>query len=185
MVNSITISFLINFLLECSCFMDIFQATEFLRKQIKNPSVGLPDDIFSFVSQVTPLINVDLLIKDEQKRVLLSWRDGIYDGAGWNVPGGIVRFKETLEARILKVAETEVGAKLEFNPHPIAINQLFAQQNTRGHFISLLYKCFLSKNYELPNKGLSSNDVGFLKWHNKCSTALVDCNRYPHFPDLE
>ena len=57
-------------------------------------------------------IYIDMLvqhIKDENERTLLSWRDDQFTGSGWHVPGGIVRFKETMEARLGKVAETEIG----------------------------------------------------------------------------
>ena len=48
------------------------------------------------------------------------------DTQGWDgtYPGGIVRFKETLETRIKKVAETEIGADLSYDPIPIDIHQL-------------------------------------------------------------
>ena len=57
--------------------MNIHKVIEFLDKQISNLSLGLPEEIFLFVSRTTPLVNVDLLIKDENGRTLLSWRDEI------------------------------------------------------------------------------------------------------------
>ena len=146
--------------------MNTHQAIEHLNKQIPNPSKGLPEEIFLFVSRLTPLVNVDLLIKDEKDRILLSWRDYKYDGTGWHVPGGIVRYKEKLETRIQKVAEKEIGAKVEFDPVPIAINQIICNHNTRGHFISLLYKCFLSGKFIPKNVGLKKSDNGYLVWHD-------------------
>ena len=38
-----------------------------ISKTIKNPTVGLPDEIFYFVSSITPLVCVDLLIKKRKK----------------------------------------------------------------------------------------------------------------------
>jgi ADP-ribose pyrophosphatase YjhB (NUDIX family) len=120
-----------------------------------------------------PMVNVDLLIKDETGRTLLSWRDDQYAGTGWHIPGGIVRFKENLEERLLKVAETEIGAPVEFEAVPIAINQLFCDFDTRGHFISILYRCFLSNKFVPKNTGLSNKDPGYLKWHNSCPANLI------------
>ncbi len=148
--------------------MNTVNAIKFLEKQIKNPSKGLPEEIFLFASRITPMINVDLLVKDETGRTLLSWRDDKFYNKGWHIPGGIIRFKEKAEARIQKVAMQEIGAKVKFDPAPIAMHQLFAKQDTRGHFISLLYKCFLSSKFPLKNKGLSDKDAGYLKWHNTC-----------------
>ena len=153
--------------------MNVHEAIEFLDKQIPHPSSGLPQEVFLFISRITPMVNVDLLIKDENGRTLLSWRDDQFAGTGWHVPGGIVRFKENIETRLLKVAEKEIGAIVEFDPVPIAINQIILSHNTRGHFISILYKCFLSSNYIPKNTGLSNNDVGYLKWHNSCPMNLV------------
>jgi colanic acid biosynthesis protein WcaH len=119
------------------------------------------------------MINVDLLIKDEKKRTLLAWRDDQFVGAGWHVPGGIMRFKERLRERILKVAETEIGANVEFDPVPVAINQIICKHNTRGHFISILYKCFLSSKFIPRNRGLTDKDNGYLKWHNSCPADLI------------
>jgi len=42
---------------------------------ISNPSEGLPEEIFLFISKITPLINVDLLIKNDKNETLLTWRE--------------------------------------------------------------------------------------------------------------
>lgn len=153
--------------------MNIHEAIKFLDKQILNPSLELPEEVFLFISRITPIVNVDLLIKDENGRTLLSWRDDQFAGAGWHLPGGIVRFKEKLEERLQKVAEKEIGAAVEFEPIPIAINQIICKHNTRGHFISVLYKCFLSSEYIPKNTGLSNKDKGYLKWHDFCPPNLI------------
>lgn len=153
--------------------MNARQAIEFLEKQISNPSQGLPEEVFLFVSRLTPMVNVDLLIKDEKGRTLLSWRDDEYAGTGWHLPGGILRFKEKFETRILKVANKEIGVGVEFNLIPVAVNQIICDHDTRGHFISLLYKCFLSNKFIPKNTGLTEKDKGYLKWHNSCPINLV------------
>ena len=80
--------------------MTILEAIKFLKQNVPNPSKGLPEDLFYYISSTTPLINVDLLIKDENGRTLLAWRNDQYiDRKGWHIPGGIVRYKETIEKR--------------------------------------------------------------------------------------
>jgi colanic acid biosynthesis protein WcaH len=163
-----------------------------LVKRVPNPSKGLPDEVFYYISRTTPLVNVDLLIKDEKGRTLLSWRDDKYAGKGWHVPGGIVRFKETLETRVRKVAKTEIGTIVSFDPIPMAINQLIhSEPSIRSHFISILYKCFLPGTFIPQNKGLSAEDRGYLLWHDRCPANLIkvhanyrkyiDENRYTGF----
>lgn len=155
--------------------MDIADAIAVLDKQVPNPSIGLPDEVFYYISRTTPLVNVDLLIKDEKGRTLLSWRDDKFCGKGWHVPGGIVRFKETFETRIKKVAETEIGVvNISFNTTPIAFNQLIHTDfEIRGHFISFLYKCFIPGAFIPENKGLSHNDAGYFMWHDFCPDNLI------------
>lgn len=162
--------------------MDIKESIKFLEKNIINAKNGLPEDIFLFASRITPMVNVDLLIKDEKGRTLLSWRDDKNFLGGWHIPGGIVRFKETLGERIQKVAEIEIGAKIEFNPVPIAINQIILKQDTRGHAISFLYKCFLPENYKIDNKNMRETEAGYLKWHDSCPNNLIKVhNMYRKF----
>lgn len=154
--------------------MNIVDAIAILKKQVINPSAGLPEELFHYISEVTPMINVDLLIKDENGRTLLSWRDDQYTGRGWHLPGGIIRFRETLETRLKKVAETEIGAPVKFESTPIAINEIINnKQDIRGHFISILYKCFLSSAFIPKNKGLSETDPGYLSWHETCPDNLL------------
>jgi len=154
--------------------MDIATAIKILEKEVPDPSLGLPEDLFFYISRVTPMVNVDLLIKDEKGRVLLSWRDDVYAGKGWHLPGGIVRFRETLEERVQEVARLEIGRSVEFDPHPIAINQIINhQRRIRGHFISLLYKGSLPARFVPKNKGRARTDAGYLAWHEACPENLL------------
>lgn len=153
--------------------MNIVEAIEFLEKSIHDPHSGLPEEIFLFVTRITPMVNIDLLIKDEKNRTLLSWRDDPFSGKGWHIPGGIVRYKERLIERVKKVAEIEIGTEVKFEPVPIAINEIILPQNTRGHFISFLYKGFVSGKFIPQNKGLKKYDNGYLEWHKNCPENLI------------
>lgn len=145
-----------------------------LRELSGDPAKGLPEEIFVFASQITPLVNVDLLIKDEHKGVLLTWRDDGHYEAGWHVPGGIIRYKETFANRIREVARLELGTEVTHDVEPIAINQVIHPINkTRGHFISLLFAC------RLVSPPLDSLDAyaepksGYWQWHKKCPMNLI------------
>lgn len=154
--------------------LNISEAIAVLDRHVPNPSAGLPDELFYYISRMTPLVNVDLLIKDERERTLLAWRNDEWAGKGWHVPGGIVRFKETLESRLLKVAQSEIGIEVGFDPTPLALNQLIhPDREIRSHFISFLYKCFLPGAFAPRNEGLSPGDRGFLLWHESCPENLL------------
>jgi colanic acid biosynthesis protein WcaH len=154
--------------------LDTKTAVAALVKKVPNPKKGLPDEIFYYISRTTPLVNVDLLVKDEKGRTLLSWRDDRHAGKGWHIPGGIVRFKETLEQRLREVARTEIGTKIAFDPAPIAIHQLIHRgRAVRSHFISFLYECSLPGTFDPPNRGLSPRRRGYMKWHDHCPRNLI------------
>lgn len=135
---------------------------------IDDPRKGLPEEVFLLVSAITPMINVDLLIKDNERRTLLVWREDKY-GPGWHIPGGIVRFKETIEQRIHEVARQELGAKVKFQDTPTAIRQVIVpDRNERGHFISLLYCCQLQSPLDCAREYISGKPSnGQWKWHEK------------------
>jgi len=157
--------------------MTVEEAIVFLNSQAPTPTLGLPEDIFLFASGITPLVNVDLLVQDGLGRTLLAWRSDIYSGTGWHVPGGIVRFKERLETRVQRVAEHELGTRVEFDPQPIALNQLIhPNRNSRGHFLSILYRCRLPPGFEVSNADRTPADPGYLQWHDACPPNMVHCH---------
>lgn len=125
--------------------MELEELITALEARITDPKQGLPDAVFDLITRLTPMVNVDLLLKDSENRTLLTWREDRFYGPVWHIPGGIIRFKETAAQRINKVAETELGTTLEFNETPLAVTEMMNQgRDTRGHFISLLYECRLT-----------------------------------------
>jgi len=94
---------------------------------------GLPEPVFLLTSSLTPMLNVDLLICNEQGQTLLTWRHDAFYGPGWHVPGGIIRFKERFEDRIAAVARGELGVEVEADPQPLNIQQIFhPERDVRG-----------------------------------------------------
>ena len=142
---------------------------------IESAKEGLPLDIFYFVSQLTPLINVDLLIKNDQGQVLLTWRDDQFYGPAWHIPGGIIRFKEGIGERVDKVARLELGASVSFDPEPIHVRGLInKERDIRGHFISLLFLCKLESEPD-PHKAYIKGEPhqGQWAWHDEAPLNLL------------
>ena len=124
-----------------------------LRQTFGDPRDGLPEDLFLIISELTPMINVDLLITNQQRETLLTWREDEFYGPGWHVPGGIIRFKETAAARIAKVAQQELGVSVENEDRPILVTEIMnPTRETRGHFISMLYRCTLKTALSAANE---------------------------------
>ena len=146
-----------------------------LESAIESPGTDLPEDIFLFISRITPLVNVDLLIKNDQNQTLLTWRDDGYYPPGWHVPGGIIRFKETIADRIQAVAKDELGAKVKCDKTPLAVNEVIhRERKNRGHFISLLYQCRLKTQPDenLKYKSNSPNPNEWM-WHSTCPDNII------------
>jgi colanic acid biosynthesis protein WcaH len=154
--------------------MNTLDAVSLIKKTVGNPEGGLPEDIFLMISSMTPLVNVDLLVKDEKKRTLLSWRDDIHSGTGWHVPGGIIRYRERFEDRILKVAQSELKIEsIKFNPDFIDVQQMIhREREERCHFISFLYECRVSSLDVIVDRS-NEHYPGCLVWHDSCPDDLI------------
>lgn len=154
--------------------MELKDIIDKIESSIQHPSNGLPEELFLFVSRITPLINVDLLIKNKQNQTILTWREDSYY-LGWHVPGGIIRYKETIADRVKAVAKNELGAEVAFNPAPLAIHEMINKtRDTRGHFISMLYQCSLvtEPNESLRCKSISPHPNEW-SWHSSCPSNII------------
>ena len=156
-------------------FVELENQLKNIYSQITSPTKGLPQPVFNFISALTPLVNVDLLVTDEQGRILLAMRDDEFDGMVWHIPGGIIRYRETLEERLQRTAENELGCRVAFEQTPLAVNQLFAEHTVRGHFISFLYRCTLPKEFVVEDK--EQFEHGDLCWFEKCPENFIPCQK--------
>lgn len=154
---------------------DLAELVERLDAALPNAHGGLPHDLFLLVSRLTPLINVDLLIRNAAGRTLLTWREDTFYGPGWHVPGGVIRFRETAAARIAAVARAELGSEVHAETEPCKLSELFApHREVRGHFISLLYRCTPITPLDPELKfggGVPMN--GEWHWFDRCPDNLI------------
>lgn len=156
---------------------------EALEATIVDSRSGLPEDVFLFVSRLTPLVNVDLLIQDERSRTLLTWRDDVFFGSGWHVPGGIIRYKESAETRILACAREELGTDVSWEPAPVLVSETIHAPRSRGHFISLLFRCRLLGELDDSRRAAADRpEAGQWRWHEGCPPNLIDVqSQYARF----
>lgn len=137
-----------------------------IKKEKIDPAEGLRDELFVAVASLTPIVNADILIVKEGK-VLLSWRDDEQCGAGWRLPGGCVRLKETLEQRLHVCAKSELGTDVLCDMKPVLITENIEPKRDRGrtHFISFLYQCVPVDKVQL--RLLDNQEIkGHLGWFN-------------------
>lgn len=154
---------------------EIAVLAERLGTLLDNGCGGLPEQVFRLVSRLTPMVNVDLLIRDDPGRTLLTWRDDEFYGPGWHVPGGIVRFKETAAERIALVARRELGAEVSAEADPCRITEMMnPHRDVRGHFISLLYRCTLITPLDTSLKADGEIlENGVWRWFDRCPDNLI------------
>lgn len=75
----------------------------------------LPDETFKSVIQHTPLISIDLIVRNEQGEVLLGKRVNAPAKGSWFVPGGRVRKNETLDDAFVRLVKEELGIESGIN----------------------------------------------------------------------
>jgi len=141
---------------------------------------GLGTELFHYASTLMPIVNVDLIILNENKQVLLSWRDDPYTGVGWHIPGSCVRYKERLEGAVQRCAINEIGIQVICEEQPCALFQLICNrqreivdQNERAHFITLSFRCHVPEEYQINNDKKRETDPGYLKWFDELPEDLL------------
>lgn len=162
-------------------------AIEKIETAVTDARRGLPLPVFYLVSRLVPMVNVDLLVRDEQNRVLLTWRADEFYGPGWHIPGGMIRFKERWELRVETVASSELGTTVSFELEPMAIRQpMHPTRATRGHFISLLFDCRLTAPLDEGRRavegGLRNGDWA---WHRSRPADLLRVHQRIYGPLLD
>ena len=165
---------------------EVIRQLQLLKKEVEksdiNPKDGIGEDLFLFVSSLTPIVNVDLLVYNSKGQFLLSFRDDRHCGRGWHIPGGCIRFKESIESRIRKVAESELNlTDFQFDKEPLKVFEIICNehrnidnQDERAHFVTLVYKCYAPDSYHIDNKGKTESDSNYLKWFDKLPDDLLD-----------
>ena len=152
---------------------------EGIRDYIDNPRNGLPEELFLFATEITPMVNVDLLVRDDEGRILLAWRDDDIYGTGWHVPGGIIRLKESFLERIQKTAELELGCNVIAGETPLEIVPIICpEMQVRGHFISFVYECKLPNDYCINNGNRSRHERGYLEWHKRFPDDMLEVHGF-------
>jgi colanic acid biosynthesis protein WcaH len=84
------------------------------RSSEPSPGQRLSDDDFSLVVRLTPLVSIDLIIRDQAGRVLLGRRTNDPAKDSLFVPGGRITKNETIPAAFTRLTKEELGTELRF-----------------------------------------------------------------------
>jgi len=155
--------------------------TDFNIKKVKawfaeiDAKKGLGMDLYEAVSQLVPSISIELIITDEtSKAKILIWREDKLYGPGWHVPGGVLRFKETMAMRAEKVLEDEIGTPAKFVEGPLGVHEIFNNtRDIRGHFIAFVFAASLQGSPPEDRRAGSNPRNGQWQWFRRCPDNLI------------
>jgi colanic acid biosynthesis protein WcaH len=77
--------------------------------------VWLDKDVFETIVAATPLISIDLIVRDSLGRVLLGKRVNSPAEGYWFVPGGRILKNETLSNAFSRLTQNELGLSLSIS----------------------------------------------------------------------
>lgn len=107
----------------------------------------LPEIEFEQVVANAPLVAIDLLVEDAERRMLLGWRKNPPARENWFVPGGRVRKDETLSDAFSRISEEELGQPFRIDQCIfVGVYQHFYPDNFLGkqgastHYLALAYR---------------------------------------------
>ncbi len=73
----------------------------------------IPQDLYDVIFNRIPRATVDLVIRDKEKGILLTRRNIEPYKNLWHLPGGMVRFKETLSDAVERIAKKELHVEVK------------------------------------------------------------------------
>jgi colanic acid biosynthesis protein WcaH len=115
-------------------------------------TAGRPLDVTDFAAVVaaTPLVAIDLLLRNEKGQVLFGRRSNPPAQGSWFVPGGRIYKNETLDAAFRRIAQSELGLAIERSASRLmGVFQHFYDTNFLGepgidtHYIVLAHEFVL------------------------------------------
>ena len=112
----------------------------------------LPDETFKSVIQHTPLISIDLIVRNEWGEVLLGKRVNAPAKGYWFVPGGRVRKNETLDDAFVRLVREELGIESGITRADgkfLGVFEHFYEDCVFGHDVSTHY---IVLGYEIRQK---------------------------------
>lgn len=106
----------------------------------------LTKEIFSTVIENTPLVSIDLIVADENDRVLLGHRTNQPAKGYWFVPGGRIYKNETISEAFSRISTQELGTQLDIEQAQLLgpfthLYDDFVFGNEFGtHYVAIAYK---------------------------------------------
>ena len=115
----------------------------------------LDDQTFETVISSTPLISIDLLVKNNNK-ILLGKRINKPAQSYFFSVGGRVFKNETINNAMIRVAKNELNIELKLTPRFIGVFEHFYDdsiyQDVSTHYVNLAYEIKIEETLNLPTE---------------------------------
>ena len=148
---------------------------------MNSPNV-LNDEEFSKIVRFAPLVSIDLIIRDPDRKVLVGVRNNEPAKNFYFVPGGRIRKDETLADAFARILTAETGCSVDFNEarflgvyQHMYPNNRFDHSGYGTHYVVLAYELNLSRR---PAIVLDSQH-GIANWMDEAELrAAPNVHRY-------
>jgi len=114
------------------------------------------DRNFLNVVASTPLVSIDLIVRNEEGHVLLGKRTNRPAKGYWFVPGGRIRKNERIVDTFERISESELGLRFELkNANFLGVyehlydDNFFGEEDIGTHYVVLAYECRLDSGAQI------------------------------------
>lgn len=141
----------------------------------------LPKDEFKAIIASTPLVSIDLLVKNSQGRYLLGYRTNKPAQGYWFVPGGRIHKNETMDDAFLRLARDELGIEVNrqqaklLGPYEHFYDDCVFGDDVSTHYVVLGYQLEL----DLDIEELPQQQHNQYRWFT-CEEMLADSSVHKH-----
>lgn len=107
---------------------------------------------FTKLVELAPIISIDLVVMNEKQQILVGKRKNEPAKGTWFIPGGRVYKNEKLEKAFLRISESELGIRIEYNDAILVglydhfYNRSMYDESITTHYISATHCIVLEKN---------------------------------------
>ena len=145
----------------------------------------LDNKTFLRIIQATPLVSIDLLIRNRQGQVLLGKRSNRPAKGFWFVPGGRIRKNEPVNEALRRISEVELGVRIERAELRGVFDHIYpdnfaGEPGINTHYVVLAFEYELRPGEEMRPDGQHSE----LRWWDVAealSSAEVHENTRAYF----
>jgi colanic acid biosynthesis protein WcaH len=146
----------------------------------------LDDKDFLEVVRCTPLVSIDLVVRDSDGRILVGMRNNEPAKGTWFVPGGRVYKGETVSRALARISQAELGITLSdedvqfLGVYDHLYDSNFAEvDGVSTHYVVLAYG--ITRNLDI--KDLPGEQHSRWSWVSRSSGKAVHPNTLAYLPE--